>query len=71
MENIKVNKKSVVFTMKDGSKYKLILAKGKIYREDRTVVQTMFPELENMLYDCDYKLLSDIDIKRIKYLMKY
>lgn len=71
MENIKINKKSVVFTMKDGSKYKLILATGKIYHEDGTTVKAMFPELENMLYDCDYKLLSDTDIKRIKYLMKY
>lgn len=71
MKNIKINKKSIVFTLKDGGKYKLILATGKIYHEDGTTVKAMFSELENMLYDCDYKLLSDTDIKRIKYLMKY
>lgn len=69
MENIKINKKSIIFTMKDGGKYKLIKATGKIYRKDRTVVQAMFSELENMLYECPN--LTDRDIKHIKFLMKY
>ena len=69
MNNIKINKKSVVFTLKDGSKYKLIKETGKIYRKDRTVVQVMFSELENMLYECPN--LMDNNIKHIKYLMKY
>ena len=55
--------------MKDGGKYKLIKATGKIYRKDRTVVQAMFSELENMLYECPN--LTDNNIKHIKYLMKY
>lgn len=70
---IKINKKSVVMTAKDGGKYRLNLTNMKIYdvteKGKIRKLQILDNEIENALYELE--MLKDSDIKKIKYQMKF
>lgn len=70
---IKINKKSVVMTAKDGGKYRLNLTNMKIYdvteKGKIRKLEILDNEIENALYELE--MLKDSDIKKIKYQMKF